>query len=259
MTHMSASHLYIHFIGYAVVVIVGTVAVSGLTYFTALSRVLAVRLALVLAILFVFANTRTGDDVFFACVAYDRGPIPHYLATLANVLGSMAFAYLALTRFWPGGTYGLGHPTTRSIARLILTGLVIGVLSATISRPAVWLSMHWDLLRYDVFAMLATYALSGAILQECVFRGRLMQVLGNGTRSVRAILAVQAVIFLSIHIPGYVGVFGSDPVRLVRGFVVVFALGWLYGWLRHRSGSLWLPIVAHASYNLIGLLGNVLR
>jgi membrane protease YdiL (CAAX protease family) len=40
----------------------------------------------------------------------------------------------------------------------------------------------------------------------------------------------------------------SDPLLVLGGFTTLFAVGWILGWARLRTGALWLPIGLHAGW-----------
>lgn len=93
------------------------------------------------------------------------------------------------------------------------------------------LSLFWPVLLGVVMAPL---------FEEIAFRGL---ILGGLQRSLTLweSLVVSAFAFAMVHLA-------------VPSLVTHLPLGLYLGWLRHRSGSLWPPIYAHACYNLVIML-----
>lgn len=92
-------------------------------------------------------------------------------------------------------------------------------------------------------ALFAAVVLLGApFAEEIGYRGLLFAtVVRSGIAGWGSIL-ITAALFALLHF---------EPVRLG----VLFAVGLVFGWLRHRTGRLGAPIVAHAVNNLPGALG----
>ena len=92
-------------------------------------------------------------------------------------------------------------------------------------------------------ALFAVVVLVGApFAEEIGYRGLLFAtVVRSGIAGWGSIL-ITAALFALLHF---------EPVRLG----VLFAVGLVFGWLRHRTGRLGAPMVAHAINNLPGALG----
>lgn len=88
-------------------------------------------------------------------------------------------------------------------------------------------------------AMLVGFFLQGGA-EEVVYRGWLLQVL-RGRMALWLAMLVQTVAFMIPHV--------ANPDITVMGFLSVAIAGFTFGALRLWSGSLWVPIAAHAVWN----------
>lgn len=82
--------------------------------------------------------------------------------------------------------------------------------------------------------------LAAAICEEALFRGYVQSSLQNALKPWAAIL-VTAALFTAFHL---------EPA----GLPTYLLLGVWLGWLRFASASLWLPILAHGTNNLLALI-----
>lgn len=82
--------------------------------------------------------------------------------------------------------------------------------------------------------------LAAAICEEALFRGYVQSSLQNALKPWAAIL-VTAALFAAFHL---------EPA----GLPTYLLLGAWLGWLRFASASLWLPILAHGTNNLLALI-----
>jgi membrane protease YdiL (CAAX protease family) len=78
----------------------------------------------------------------------------------------------------------------------------------------------------------------GPILEESLFRGCLLPILGQSTRTIPAVI-ITAVIFAIFH----------GPTNLAH-WLTFTTTGIAYGWLRLASRSTTAPALMHAAYNL---------
>jgi uncharacterized protein len=65
---------------------------------------------------------------------------------------------------------------------------------------------------------------------------------------------------LPLHLAGY-HLYGSTPAVFAIPLLIIYSilLSIVFGWLQHRTGSVWAPALAHAAVNMIGVnLTNVL-
>ncbi len=95
--------------------------------------------------------------------------------------------------------------------------------------------------KYDLWINLIVMAIIPALGEELIFRGCLQQILKERIRSIHAAIWITAFIFSFIHFQFY-------------GFFPRLLLGALLGYLFYWSGSLWVPIAAHAFNNGIQVL-----
>jgi membrane protease YdiL (CAAX protease family) len=79
-----------------------------------------------------------------------------------------------------------------------------------------------------------------AFAEEVLFRGALARLLKDWTKNVHLAVFLSACIFAAIHLQFY-------------GFLPRFLLGAALGYLFFWSGSLWLPIVAHFTNNMLSI------
>jgi membrane protease YdiL (CAAX protease family) len=111
-------------------------------------------------------------------------------------------------------------------------------------------------------------ALAVGLLEEAFFRGALLGLVGRTASpgmSVGFVSALFAIVhFLKPPAEAYSGhaitwVSGfeflpltfwqfSNPLLVAGGFTTLFAVGWVLGWARLRTQSLWLPIGLHAGW-----------
>ena len=139
-----------------------------------------------------------------------------------------------------------------------------------VALGAVLLALHVVKLRGHVhlmdFATIATSAVVVSLLEEGLFRGA---ILGLLTRSLPAFLGLFATSALysilhflkpdtaephTVHwfsgfalIPGTFAQF-HEPLLLLGGFTTLFCVGWILGWARLKTRSLWLSIGLHAGW-----------
>ncbi|MEO5673938.1 MAG: CPBP family intramembrane glutamic endopeptidase [Chitinophagales bacterium] len=88
----------------------------------------------------------------------------------------------------------------------------------------------------DLWINLIVIAIIPAIAEELLFRGCLQQILRDWTKNIHVAVWGAAILFSFIHFQFY-------------GFVPRVLLGALLGYLFVWSGSLWVPIIAHAINN----------
>ena len=65
---------------------------------------------------------------------------------------------------------------------------------------------------------------------------------------------LSAVIFASIHIVGFVGVYG--PLNLALAFLQYIPAGLILAWVYRKSGSIFAPILMHAVINAVGMFAS---
>jgi membrane protease YdiL (CAAX protease family) len=84
-------------------------------------------------------------------------------------------------------------------------------------------------------------ALLPALCEEILFRGVLGGLLRNWTGNTFFAVMLSALVFAAVHLQFY-------------GFLPRFILGIVLGYLYFRSGSLWVPIMAHFTNNLLSVV-----
>ncbi|WP_276259962.1 CPBP family intramembrane glutamic endopeptidase [Haloglomus litoreum] len=89
--------------------------------------------------------------------------------------------------------------------------------------------------------------------EEFLFRGVIQTRLRRAFGPVAAIVGA-SILFGSLHLGNYVGTLG--PV--VAGVLLVSVVGAVMGGLYERTGNLTVPVVAHATYNVVLLVGAYL-
>ncbi|MEI6349615.1 MAG: CPBP family intramembrane glutamic endopeptidase [Verrucomicrobiota bacterium] len=128
---------------------------------------------------------------------------------------------------------------------------------------------HWGDL-----GQIAVSAIVVSILEEWLFRGAILGLLNRAMNSRGALLASSA-LFSILHflkpdeaataaqsvgwlsgfalIPGAFAQF-KDPLLVLSGFTTLFCVGWILGWARLKTRSLWMSIGLHAGW-VLGIMG----
>ncbi len=100
---------------------------------------------------------------------------------------------------------------------------------------------------FDLILSIGAIALAPAICEEILFRGLLTPVLRRAVGTTVAI-AVSAALFGLIHVDSMPNG-AAAPTLVYYRVPFAFVLGLLLGKLRLDTGSLWPPIIAHATLN----------
>lgn len=171
---------------------------------------------------------------------------------LLVAIGSLIFVWLGLVLFWPDKKYTLGYPVTKNTILQFTAGLIVGCTIATMFVPRFWFSLPqipWG----SILPVVAGSVLPLAIVEESVFRGRLLSLLSEKINNIDFVLLLQAIIFLIIHIPFRVRKAGmiGNPTLAIGEFATVLVIGWLLGWIRYRSKNLWMSTGCHFAYNML--------
>ena len=88
----------------------------------------------------------------------------------------------------------------------------------------------------DYLLSLFMLALLPAVFEETLFRGGVQNLLSRWWKMPVLAVVITSAIFSAVH--------GS-----YLGFLSRFVLGFVLGWMYHRTGNLWLNIIAHGFYN----------
>ncbi len=173
----------------------------------------------------------------------------------------LGWAELGLSReHWRSGVaYGLGA------FALVATVVAIGALLPW-TRP-MFLNNHYATVSGALIASMVIIPLQTVIPEELAFRGVLHGALDRAW-GFRGVLAVGSLLFGFWHIAsslglttgnvGFTRILGGGVFGVVAGIVgaviATAAAGFVFSWLRRRSGSLIAPIALHWSLNGIGAL-----
>ena len=149
-------------------------------------------------------------------------------------------------------------------AGFVASFLMMAALAAVLlALHVVRLRHHADLLD---FANIATSAVVVSLLEEWLFRGAILGLLARAMNRWVALFCTSA-LFSILHflkpddaaphsvgwlsgfalIPGAFAQF-NEPLLVLGGFTTLFCVGWILGWARLKTRSLWLPIGLHAGW-----------
>lgn len=148
------------------------------------------------------------------------------------------------------GSYGLLH-AAMGVGLGLLSGLALWVwYEGRKGELADLVAMVPDWPLWALVAAGVIFAVINSVLEEAVYRGVLQdsleRVLGSGV----ATLVLQAVAFATLH-------FLTGIPRGTSGIGLAFVYGLLLGVLRHRSGGMAAPVIAHTVTDL-AIVGIVL-
>lgn len=119
-------------------------------------------------------------------------------------------------------TYALGRP--------MLAPFVVDLYQTAREGGTLWL-------------VLVAVVIAAPITEEFLFRGFLFRGWARSRLGVVGAVALTSVIWAAMHIQ-------YDWL----GVTHIFGLGLLFGWLRHRSGSLLTPLLMHAVYGVAAMI-----
>ena len=91
------------------------------------------------------------------------------------------------------------------------------------------------------------------VAEEALHRGLVFGSLYHKNAAVAYLLST--VIFASVHLMGYVGVYSS--LHLALAFLQYVPAGFALAWAYRRSGSIFAPMVMHAVINALGMLAQL--
>lgn len=150
--------------------------------------------------------------------------------------------------FLPPGSWGL------TIAGGIVGGVLLklslkAILMPLVGAPAVNAAYHYVSGNpYALLQMLVTVIVMGGIGEEIIYRGflfeRLRGLLGRRTPATGLIIAITSALFAAAHLADQ-GVAGAEQAAFTG---VTFATMYVL------TGSLWLSMVTHASYDVAALV-----
>ncbi len=206
--------------------------------------------------------------------------IAHFTTPWANfaVVPAVAIGLVALVRYRGLGwaELGLGRDHWKSglgyalaAVGLVLTVIAVGALLPW-TRP-MFLNNHYATLSGALVASMIIIPLQTVIPEELVFRGVLHGALDRAW-GFRGVAAAGSLLFGMWHIAtslgltssnvGFTRILGGGVPGMIAGVVMAVlatgAAGFVFTWLRRRSGSLIAPIALHWSLNGMGALAAAL-
>ena len=180
-------------------------------------------------------------------------------------INGLGWAELGLGRdHWKSGAaYAL------AAVALVLAAIAVGAL-LPLTRP-MFMNHHYATLSGALVASMIIIPLQTVIPEELAFRGVLHGAL-NRAWGFRGVALAGSLLFGLWHIAtslgltssnvGFTRMFGGGLVGMLAGVmlavVATAAAGFVFSWLRRRSGSLLAPIALHWSLNGLGALAAAL-
>jgi len=206
--------------------------------------------------------------------------IAHFTTPWASIatVPAAAIGLVALVR-WRGlgwAELGLGREHWRSglgyalaAVAVVLSVIVAGVL-LPMTRP-MFMNHHYATISGALIASMVIIPLQTVIPEELAFRGVLHGAL-NRAWGFRGVALMGSLLFGLWHVAtslgltssnvGFTRLFGGGIVGMLAGVTLAVlatgAAGFVFSWLRRRSGSLIAPIALHWSLNGIGALAAAL-
>jgi membrane protease YdiL (CAAX protease family) len=171
---------------------------------------------------------------------------------------------------------GLGREHWKSglayaMAAVAVVGAVIGIgVLLPMTRP-MFLNHHYATVSGALLASMVVIPLQTVIPEELAFRGVLHGAL-NRAWGFRGVALAGSLLFGLWHVAtslgltssnvGFTRLFGGGVVGMLAGVTMAVlatgAAGFVFSWLRRRSGSLIAPIALHWSLNGLGALAAAL-
>jgi membrane protease YdiL (CAAX protease family) len=157
--------------------------------------------------------------------------------------------YLALEPLqWRDVGRGIGYGLLGYVVMWVVTGLVallVSALGVAVSPPALpILEMPFNAQVLPILVSLwVGMVIAAPIAEEILYRGLLYRGLAASRLGVPGAIVLTSVLFGLLHYPG----FGWPRV------VITGVFGLVVGWVRWRTASTSVSIVAHATTNLVGI------
>lgn len=141
--------------------------------------------------------------------------------------------YLALSEFrWRD--FGIG------LAAVIALELLTSWLEWRLQIPPNKIMLHiYQSAKHPVF-LCAAIILAAPVQEEVLFRGFLFTGLARSRLGWSGASLITSVAWMCLHIQ-------YETIGLLN----IFALGLVFGWVRHRCGSLWPTLLLHIAVNLV--------
>lgn len=195
----------------------------------------------------------------FAAALRGFGPVG-ILAFLAILAGNLIVPPLSaiLVLLWARRSRtpwrAIGYVRPRSWARTAVAGILFGVAFKLAMKALVMPLLGADPVNHAYHYLAKnTAALPGALYlviagagfgEETVFRGyffeRLGKLLGSGALAKAAIVLLTSIVFALAHVHDQ-GLAGTEQAAVT---------GLVFGTVFARTGSIWLPMVAHAAFDV---------
>ena len=206
--------------------------------------------------------------------------IAHFTTPWANIAivpaAAVGLVILVRSRGLGWSELGLGREQWRSGAgyALAAVGIVLTVIAIGVALPwtrPMFMNNHYATLSGALIASMVIIPLQTVIPEELAFRGVLHGALDRAW-GFRGVAAAGSLLFGLWHIAssfgltsgnvGFTRILGGGVFGMVAGIVgaviVTGAAGFVFTWLRRRSGSLIAPIALHWSLNGMGALAAAL-
>ena len=206
--------------------------------------------------------------------------IAHFTTSWASVatVPAAAVGLVVLLRFnglgWAELGLGRDHWKSGAVYALAAIALVVTVIAVGVLLPPtrpMFMNNHYATISGALVASMIIIPLQTVIPEELAFRGVLHGAL-NRTWGFRGVALAGSLMFGLWHIAtslgltssnvGFTRLFGGGVVGMVAGVtlavIVTAAAGFVFSWLRRRSGSLIAPIALHWSLNGLGALAAAL-
>lgn len=170
-----------------------------------------------------------------------------WLTTMQAMLIALTFAAASLFGSRPAAMLALRMPArgARSfVAALVLMLAFLSLYTAMVSlvSPADLrrdIAPFAKLIRSDAWWLtLAAVGVGAPLAEELFFRGFLFSALARSRAGIGGATLLTAITWAALH-AGY----------SAFGIVEVVLIGLYFSWLLVRTGSLWVPIFCHATYN----------
>ena len=217
---------------------------------TCVATVLVTAIPIVLLVVF-WVAVASGDAASLEKLFGDEpllGNEMGLVATISVLIANPALILMTCFFIWlvdrrKVADFGLA---TRGLVRNVLLGALLGVGFVAVSYVA-FTALGW--IRFTVTTVsLAWWVLATLLVyplidfaEEFVFRGYLMQTVEEWRGRTMAI-AITSVLFWMIHL-------GGGNMHEPLGIVAMLSAGVMLALCRYGTGSLWLPISFHATYD----------
>ena len=206
--------------------------------------------------------------------------VAHFTTPLANFVvvpvAAVGLVLLVRSRGLGWSELGLGRDQWRSgiwyaLGAIVLVGTVITAGALLPWTRPMFMNDHYATISGALLASMIIIPLQTVIPEELAFRGVLHGALDRAW-GFRGVAAAGSLLFGMWHIAtsfgltssnvGFTKLFGVGVVGMVAGVVMAViatgAAGFVFTWLRRRSGSLIAPIALHWSLNGLGALAAAL-